>query len=838
MSISFTLAWRYLWGRKLRAALTTMAVVFGVSVIFGLGALLPTMKEAFTQVFFASAGQVDLTITSASGSAFDGSVADEVSGVEGIKAATPVLRRPVGMPRTSAVSSIQVVGIQPRTAQKVRHFPVAEGRMLDSGDRGVTALGASLANELGAHVGGFVEIPSARGIRRMRIVGILDTVAAAGTQEAYVPLQDAQQMFGEAGRVSDIEATFENGADRALVEARVRRQLGTDYSVGGIEAGSELLSSLEVSEFIFNMFGVFALAMGGFIILNTFRTVVAERRHDIGMLRAVGARRRTILNIFLVESLIQGVLGTALGLALGAALAYGLIAALNPLYESIINIQVGAPLFQLSSLITAIVLGIGVTVLGALSPALAASRITPLEALRPQIGEVEERRRGRRALVGMVTLVASGVAMFSGNATAVGAGSVGILAGLILVAPELVAPISDAFAWLVDIVFRSEGEIARSNMQRQPSRAATTAAAVMISLSIIIALLGVMTSLTGGFLNYVDKSVAGADFVLLPTNLLLGGGNVGASNELVTEIDSTPGIDSVATLRIAKGLVDGASAQVIGIDPASYPKVATFEFSGDGKTSDIQQLSNGRGLIANGIFAAQNGLSVGQRVSVTTVNGEKPYEVIAIGSDYLNAKLATIYISQDRMKEDFGTENNAAVLVNMTPGADPAALNRQLSKLVADYPQLTLYDTTSFRDAQAQTLAQTMIGMYGLVVVLAIPTLLALLNNLAMSVISRTREIGMLRAVGSTRGQIRRMVMAEALLLAGVGVTFGVISGITLGYAMVEAMNNIGFKMPYYFPTGGIIAGVVVGFGFSLLAAIVPSRTAAKLDIVTALHYE
>src|SRR5690606_5875228 len=136
--------------------------------------------------------------------------------------------------------------------------------------------------------------------------------------------------------------------------------------------------------------------------------------------------------------LIQGVLGTALGLALGAALAYGLIAALNPLYESIINIQVGAPLFQLSSLITAIVLGIGVTVLGALSPALAASRITPLEALRPQIGEVEERQRGRRALVGMVTLVASGVAMFSGNATAVGAGSVGILVGLILVAPELV----------------------------------------------------------------------------------------------------------------------------------------------------------------------------------------------------------------------------------------------------------------------------------------------------------------------------------------------------------------------------------------------------------------
>ena len=528
-------------------------------------------------------------------------------------------------------------------------------------------------------------------------------------------------MFDEGQRVSEIEAGFENGADRTAVEARVRRALGEEYTVGGIETDSALLSSLKIGEYIFNMFGVFALAMGGFIILNTFRTVVAERRHDIGMLRAVGARRRTILNIFLVESLIQGVLGTSLGLLLGAAMAYGLIAALNPLYSRLLNMTVGRPQFQLSTLVTAVVLGIGVTVLGALSPALAASRITPLEALRPQIGDVEERERGRRAWVGVGVLALSAVAMISQNAGAVGAGSVGVLVGLVLVAPELVAPISTAFAGIVDLVFRSEGEIARSNMQRQPSRAATTASAVMISLSIIIGLLGVMTSLTEGFLDYVDQSVAGADFIFLPTNLLLAGGNVGASDELVAEVRDTPGIQTVATLRIAKTRVNDAPLQVIGIDPVDYPKLATFEFSGDGKTSDIGTLSEGRRLIANGVFAAQNGVSVGQKVQVATVNGDKSYEVAAIGSDYLNAKLGTVYISQERMKEDFGTENNAMVLMNLEPGANATRVNRQLSRLVADYPQLTLYDTLSFRAEQAVTLSQTMIGMYGLVVVLAIP---------------------------------------------------------------------------------------------------------------------
>jgi putative ABC transport system permease protein len=836
--MAFTLAWRYLWGRKLRTALTTAAVVFGVSVIFGLGSLLPTMVDSFTKILFASAGQVDLTITSASGSTFDGSVTDKIESVSGIRAASPVLRRPVGMPRGSAVGSLQVIGIEPRSALNVRHYPVAEGHMLTQGDRGVTAIGASVARALDLRVGDFIEIPSARGLRRMRVVGILDTVASAGSEEAYVTLSDAQLMFGEGTRVSEIEAGFVNGADRTAVEARVRRTLGDEYTVGGIESGSALLSSLRVSEFIFNMFGVFALAMGGFIILNTFRTVVAERRHDIGMLRAVGARRRTILNLFLVESLIQGALGTALGLLLGAAMAYGLIAVMNPLYARVANMTIDRPQFQLSTLLTAVALGIGVTVIGALAPALAASRITPLEALRPQIGEVEDRERGRRAWIGAAILVLSAVAMVSQNSTAVGVGAVGVLVGLVLVAPELVAPISTLFAGIVDLIFRTEGEIARSNMQRQPSRAATTASAVMISLSIIIGLLGVMVSLTEGFLNYVDQSVAGAEFILLPTNLLLAGGNTGASNELVTDVRETPGVDTVATLRVAKTVVNDAPVQVIGIDPAAYPKVATFEFSGDGTTSDIGTLSEGRKLIANGIFAAQNGVQAGQKVQVTTINGVKTYEVAAIGSDYLNAKLGTVYISQERLKEDFGTENNAMVLMSLAAGADPAAVQRQLSRLVVNYPQLTLYDTLSFREEQATTLSQTMIGMYGLVVVLAIPTLLALLNNLAMSVISRTREIGMLRAVGSTRGQIRRMVTAEALLLASVGVTFGLISGVALGYAMVEAMNNVGFKMPYHFPWGGIVAGVIIAFSFSLVAAIIPSHNAAKLDIVAALHYE
>jgi putative ABC transport system permease protein len=822
----------------MRTALTTLAVVFGVAVIFGLNSMLPTVTEAFNRSMLATAGQVDLTITSASGATFEPSIAEKVARTPGVRAVTPTLRRPVAMPRGGPVPSITVVGIVPRSATAVRPYPLASGRMLFAGDRGVVVLPSMVASKLGVRVGSHLRLPTVNGTQTYAVVGLLDTVSVPGAEEAFMTLPDAQRLFGEGNRISELDASFAAGVDRKFTEDRIARVVGSEYSVGGLSNQSQLLASLQIGQFIMNMFGVFALAMGGFIILNTFRTVVAERRHDIGMLRAIGASRRTILNIFLIESVLQGVLGTAVGLVVGFGIGWGVVALVNPLYEKILNMTIGSPKFEMSALVAAVVLGIGVTVLSALAPAFQAARITPLEALRPQIGDVEERRRGRRAWIGAGLLLASAVMLLSAQSSAVGLGSVGVLVGLILVAPELVGPISFAFSRVTDLVFPSEGEIARSNMQRQPSRAATTAAAVMISLSIIIALIGVLSSVFTAFISYVDKSIGRADFVLLPTDFLLAGGNIGASDKLVNQIRDTPGIGAVATLRITLAQADGQSVQVIGIDPVDYPKLATFEFVEGGATSDIAKLAEGRTVIANGLYASRVGLHPGSYVKVTTANGEKPYRVVAVGSDYLNAKLATVYISQDQLKNDFGTETNAAVLANLKPGAGSAEVQRHLNKLVADYPTLTLYDTTQFRRMQETTFAQSMVMMYALIAILAIPSLLALLNNLAMSVIARTREIGMLRAVGSTRGQIRRMVLAESLLLASVGVTFGVISGVALGYALVLAMSAVGFPTPYTFPTGGIVAGVAIGYVFAVVAALLPARNAARLDIVTALHYE
>ncbi len=838
MSVSLTLAWRYLWGRKLRTALTTLAIVFGVAIIFGLNGMLPGMIDAFTRSILGAAGQVDLSVTSASSGYFDTTVAEEVAAVNGVAAATPLLRRTIAMPLDSDVRSIMLTGIDPRTASKVKGFELSAGRMLAPGDRGNTVLGADTAAKLNARLGSHVTIPTVAGTRQFVVVGLLGTASTPGSPEVYVTIADAGQMVGQPGKANTVEGRLATGADRATVEAATRRALGSDYTVGGLSTESQLLASLKVSRFAFTMFGVFALIMGGFIILNTFRTLVSERRHDIGMLRAIGASRRTILNVFMFQSVVQGLLGTAVGIGAGYLLAAAGIAGIAPIWRDTLHLDITiVPTFTMGTWAAAIVLGVGITVLGAIIPARQAARITPLEALRPQLAEVTERGHRRAVVIGWVVLAASVPLLLIRQSTAVGFGAVLFLVGLIMVAPALIEPLSNVLSRVIQPVSPATADLASSNLTRQPGRAAATASAILISLAVVVSMVGLIASIFAGFFDYIDKSL-GSDFVTIPQGLLLGGGNVGADQNLVDQIANTPGIADVATMRLGLAKINNGEVQVVGIDPVGYPKVASFTFSGQTNASDVAKLGSGRTMLVNGIYAAQNGIKPGQTLKVETPNGLKSYKVQGIATDYLNAKLATTYISQANLSKDFGIESNVMVLANAEPGASVPVVKSRLERTLADFPQFILYDSESFKASQVKIFDQTLVIFYTFIGMLALPTLLALLNTLAISVLSRTREIGMLRAVGATRRQIRGMVVAESLLLAAVGVLFGIVGGVALGYALVYAMNATGFVMPYFFPWAGIVTATVAGFAFALLAALIPSRQAARLDIVAALHYE
>ena len=843
MTVSLKLAWRYMSGRGLRSALTTLAVVFGVMLIFGLNGVTPSLVEAFTKGLLSTAGKIDLSVTSAYNQPFTPDILEKVARVPGVAVATPEVQKSVPLPpldgvaTSQQVQSVNVIGVDPGTVALVREFPLSAGRPLAVGDTTVVVLASDLAARLKVALGDSLVLPSSVGSTRFTVVGLMSSATLPGAEQVFVPLAESQQLFALGARLTVVEASLRAGADRAAVEADVRAAVGADYTVGGLSTNSSLLASLQVSTFAFDMFGIFALATAGFIILNSFRTVVAERRRDIGMLRAIGTPRRTITAMFLIESVLQGVVGTALGILAGWGMAAGVMALLGPVFESVVHIKVPPVTFPASAWVLSIVLGIGVTVLAALVPARAAGRVTPMEAMRPQLGEVYARTVGRRAWIGLGLMVVSLFGLTAGTSLSVGLGAVVFLIGAAMAAPAAINPIADAFGHLLEAAFAREGAIARSNLQRNPGRSGITVTAVMLGLASIVALLGVVQAIFAGFAGYIDRSLS-ADYMVIPQSIVLGQGNVAAGPRLAADVRHVAGIGPVSTLRLAQGRVNGADVQFLGIDPATYPQVAAFEWNTPSSDAAIGQLAGGRWLIANGIFASQHNLTIGEQVRVDTPNGQRTYVVAGIGNDYLNAKLATVYVSQANLASDFGVTADLLVMADRLPSADPEAVLAAMRKVVAEYPAFKLYESAQWRSEQLGIFDQTMVIFYGLVAALAIPSLLALLNTLAVSVLGRRREIGMLRAVGATRRQVRRMVLAESLLLSIIGTVFGVLVGLWLGYALVTSMSAVGWPMPYIFPWGGVMATVVVGIGFGALAAFIPARSAARLNVVEALHQE
>ncbi len=848
MSIAWRLAWRYLQGRKLRSFLTTLAVALGVMLIFGLNGLLPGMLQALRMTTMAAAGQVDLTITNQAKGPFEIAAVDVVRDVPGVAAASGVLQQNVVLPAglnpgfptdpLKTVSSVLLVGIMPDEARTVHIYPLVEGNFLQPGRSGEVLISSRMAEKTGLRLGDTLYLPSTQGKAGFVVVGILSLPPSAGAEEVFVLLEDAQQVLNQAGQINLIEVIFDAAAKPEAVQADILARLGEErFRSGGLELGSELLAALDMGKVAFSLFGLMALAMGGFIIFNTFRTLVAERRRDLGMLRAVGATRQTVVGTIVLESLLQGGVGTLTGLLLGFLLANVMMAMVRPVAQMYLHLDIGWPIFTLSNWLSAILAGMGVTLLAGLVPALSTARLLPLEAIRPVLPAVETMRSARRSVVGAVLIVLAALGLVSGQMQLASVGVLFFLVGLILVAPVLVQPLGRTLGRALSLFFAQEGRLAEGNLARQPGRATVTASALMIAMAIVVALAGVVASVTIGFRNYIERSLS-ADYLIMPSSLLLSGGNLGAGPELAQELRTLPGIEMVSTLRLASGRVNNADVQVVGIDPMTYGQVSGLEFSKGSSAEAFGALAEGRTAILNGIYAAQSGARVGDDLHILTAEGEQTYRVVGIGSDYLNAKLATIYISQQNLASDFHQTSDVLLMANRRADADAARLQGEVAVLVENYPAFTLIDADSFLENQMMAMNAAMSMMYVLMAALALPGLIAMMNTLAINVIERTRELGMLRAVGSTRRQVRRMILAESLLLALFGTLFGISAGIWLGYVMVGAMNSGGFSMPYVFPLGGVVAAALIGVVFGVLAAGEPARQAANLDVIAALQYD
>ncbi len=851
MNLYLTLAWRYLSGRKLRSVLTTLAISFGVLVIFGMNTFLPTFVKAYQTQVMAVAGQVDVTITHRTGEAFDPAVLERVRAVEGVEVASGSLERIINLPADyfdhdpqafDRITALVLKGIDPLLGRQMIAYNVVEGRFLEPEDTQAAVITRSLAREVNVQLGDTMTLPTAVGLTELTIVGILPERMMPGNEEVLVTLDEAQRLMNMRGKINVIDANFGtlDETRRSEVQKRISEVVGDSFKIGALETGSEIFTNLKNAQLIFVLMGFLALLMGGFIIFNTFRTIIAERRRDIGMLRALGANRRTIRWLIITEGLLQGVIGTAAGLVLGYLFGLLILQLIVPIGKQFLNITVGPPEVSPVLLVTSIVLGVGITIVAGLLPAYSASRITPLEALRPSMGKVSFKRIASLSFwSGVVLMALAAGILFSQQAALIGLGAVLFVVALILMAPALINPIAALFGNLLELLFARNGtaQLAEGNLSRQPGRATVTASTTMIALAVVVMMASILTSIALTFTRIMEKSL-GSDYLLVPPTLAVWGSNTGASPNLADDLRKVEGVELVSTLRFGAAQIGDIAVGVLGIDPQLYRQLDALSFTIGDADEAFRALENQRAMIVNGVLATATGIQVGDEVEMITPTGKKTYRVVGLATDYLNAKTTTAYISQANLALDFGRQEDVFFQINLASNADRQKVENAFMTLMKDYPQFKLLNGKAYVEENARMFDAVFIAMYAMAAFLAIPSLIAMVNTLAIGVLERTREIGMLRAVGANRRQVRTIILTEALILAAIGTAFGILAGLYMGVMAVKAFEAMGFPMEYIFPASGILSAVAVGLLFGALAAIVPARQATRLDVVEALRYE
>ncbi len=853
MRIELSLAWRYLHGRRLRTALTTLAVAFGVFVFFAMRIILPTVSKALFIGAQAAEGMADFTVQGASGGAIGLRSLDAIRSIEGVRAATPLLSRTLGLPadfldrdpaRADPVRAVTVTGVDPATVRALRAFPLEAGRFLETGDAAGALVTQTFADAAGLEPGNSFSLPSPGGTIDLFVVGVTPPALGSAAEEIVVGLASARALTGiPEGATAILVGLDDPGVKREIrtaVREKIEAQIGPGERVMDALAEPEAFATLELASTVMNAFGVLALFMGGFIIFNTFRAVVAERRRDLGMLRALGASRGAVTRVILAEGFIQGVAGSVLGMLLGYGVVSLALAAVGPVMSRFIALDLGAPAVTPSSVLASLAMGVGASIVAALLPAVSASRVTPMEALRPPAAEPSFIRKAVASIIAGAA-IAAGAAVLSALTPPTLAPAWGFLflAALAIASPGLIGPFARLAGHVSSLARRrgGTGSVARGNLVRQPSRAAATASSTMIGLAVIVAAGGMLASLVMPLRDLFLKNL-GSDYLLLPPSVMLWNSNIGADPSLVRSIREVEGVQEVSAQGYAPSSSgkDSGPLSMIGIDTEAFPRVSGLRFMEGGEAA-YGELARGRSLIANGVFLMATGAKPGGTVRLATLAGETDYRVAAVATDMLNMKAPAAFVSRENLERDFGGREDVLIQIDLARGADEAKADAAIKEIAKAYPQFMLVRGKAYLDSIMGLMGAAFSGIFVLFGILALPSLIATINTLCIGVIERTREIGMVRAVGASRPQVRNMVLAEALLLAGIGTALGIGGGIGLSSAFVSSLGAM-FPFGFSFPLAGIAAAVLFGLGFGALASVIPARQAASLEIVEALRYE
>jgi putative ABC transport system permease protein len=843
---------RGLASRKLRTSVTALAVLLGVAFIAGSYVLTDTINKSFDEIFDVAYAGTDVAVSSSTTAQGDQTAPppfpehylDAVRKVDGVEKAEGGIFSVIRFvdAKGDQLSSSFAPEFVSSTAEKpFDTLTYLEGHPPRTASE--TSLDQSTSDREHLGIGDKLRIAAEAGVRSYEIVGIqrLGDTSSGGSSTAQLTLPEAQSLTEKRGELDGISVKAAPGVSPRILAQRIDRVLPPRLLVetgqqAAARQSQDIKDQLKYFRVILLVFGGVALLVGSFLIFNTFSITVAQRIRELGMLRTLGATRGQILTGMVTEAAIIGLTGAVLGVFAGIGFAAGL----NAVFKAFgIDLPNTGMVIETRTIVVSVIVGLLVTLAAALTPALRATRVSPMAALlEAELPEGRGRGRIFAAVAALLTLGGLGMAAYGllgsiedSNAAAglVGGGAVATLFGVSMFSPRLVRPLASFIGWPLQRLRGLTGRLARENAVRKPGRTAVTAGALMIGLAVVVFVTVFAAGLSASIGNAIDRNFKG-DIVLQNTD-----GFSPISSGAGREAERVQGVKTVSSLSFGGAVYKGKDIRVSAVQPSTVSDVLSLDWK-KGSPETLSSLS-GDGAVLDDAWAKNNDLEPGDRITVRTAL-ERPQTLRVEGTVKDNADLlGNLVVTDQLLRDKFAAREPSMTFIKLAPGADAERVQDEIAKRVkAKYATVDTLNQKELKDNQEKQIQQVVRIFYVLLALAIVISLLGIVTTLALSIHERTRELGMLRAVGMSRRQVRTLIRYEAVITALIGAILGTILGVVFATLVSRPLADEGFELAY--PVGTLLILLVLAALAGVVAAIWPARRAAKLDVLQALAYE
>jgi putative ABC transport system permease protein len=824
---------------KLRLVLTALAIVLGVTFVSGTFVLTDTLQNTFSTLFSSVYQKIDFQVrgtpqfggdsANAVRNPIRASLLTTIRGIPGVQAAQGEVEGYAQFVardgKAIQTGGAPTLGLAFDPDSQLSNLRIATGRAPSSASDVV--MDAGTAQKYHFTVGQSVRILFNGFSRTFTISGIAQFGTAdnlAGSTLAAFTIPTAQQLMGEIGQFDDINVVTSPGASKAAVQRDIAKVLPAGVEViTGQTLVNENTSSVNQALSFFStallVFAFISLFVGAFTIYNTFSIIVGQRTRELALLRIVGASRRQVFRSVLAEAAIVGFISSVIGLGLGVLAAIGLKALIKGFG---VTLPSGSLVFEPRTVVVGLAVGVGVTVLSAIGPARNAVRIAPIAALSDQPPGEDASLRRRfvwGAAVAVAGLALLGIGLVKPFILAVGVGAVGIFIGVAMLSPAVARPLSSVIGRPLARVSGISGRLGRENSMRSPRRTAQTASALMVGLALVAAMAAFGASLSRSATSSVDDAIS--------ANLIVTTGNGGGafSNAQVAKAAAVPGVTESTAVYGGQFEIRGVLASLTAVATQHLSSTTILRMTAGSATALSQSQ-----LLIDSNTAKQDHLFVGDTVPVKFARTGAGTMTVG-GIFNANALIGKYLVSAAFFISHFRAPLPAAILLR-TGGS--AATTRAVTNVLASDPNAQVQTKAQFEQTQVASVNQLLGLVYALLALAVIIALIGIVNTLMLSVFERTREIGLLRAVGMKRRQVRTMIRSEAVILAIFGAIIGIIIGTGMGLALVSSLRQQGITATVV-PGSSLVIFLVLAAVLGLVAATWPARRAAKLDVLAAI---